>query len=155
MNRSPLPTGSRSDPPREYGGSARRIESNDVMATAVLCFAAAILLLLLRGLPAFHAFMGQLGSFLASVADYLWDWRTALIVLALLSLVMGFSYHSRSRIIPLFIKCSLLFLFFIYSILPLRWAQIGLIRSPESYPSTTPFDAILMLLLSLGTLFYG
>ena len=153
MNRSPLPTGSRSDPHREYGGTAQRIESNDVMATALLCFGAAILLLLLRELPAFHTFLEQLGNFLARVADYLWDGRTALILLALLSLFMGFSYRSRSTIIPLFIKCSLLFLFFICSTLPLGWAQLGLIRSPESYPSTTPFDAILMLLLSLGTLF--
>lgn len=154
MNRSPNLTGSRSAPPGEMGGSPHRRESSALAAAALICFSAAILLFLLREVSAFHTLTGHVGSFLAFGADYLWEGQTALMLLVLLTPVIWLYYRSRSRILSLFIKCSLLFLFFLYSIVPLRWAQLGLIRSPESYPSTTPLDAVLILLISLGTLFY-
>jgi hypothetical protein len=124
------------------------------MANAFLCFGAAILLILLRELPAFHTFLEQIASSLARLADYLWDWRSALILPVLLPLALWIYYRSTSSIRAPFIKCSLLFLLFVYSIVPLRWAQQRVVRSPESFITATPFDAVLLFLLSLGTIIY-
>lgn len=155
MNMSPRNAGFESTASQQAGRSSiHQGKSNFLLTTTCLCFGAALALMLFHKQITSHALIGEFSSSLAHTADYLWDGQTALILLALLPFLIWFYYRSTSGILPLLIKGSLLFVFFLYSIVPLKWAQLGLIRSPESYPSSTPLDAVLIFLITVGTAFY-
>lgn len=118
-------------------------------------FGTALVLLMLRGQLVFNSVIGQTGSFLARAADYLWSLQTALVSLILLPLLaLWLYYRGASGRLYAFTKWTLLLLAFLFGIVPLRWAQLGFIRSPDSFLEHSPFDALLIVFVTLGALFY-
>ncbi len=59
--------------------------------------------------------------------------------------------YSALCIFLLFAKFSLLAFLFLYSLFPLSWTRHYLARSLESFPDSTPFDSVLLLLILAGT----
>ncbi len=155
MNRSSLHAGPRHTPPPETGWSRYRGRSSAALAWSVLFFGAALALLLLREQPFFQNLIGQAGSLLALAADYLWSAPTALTLLILLPLLLLRAYR-RGDTARLYTcaRWTLLILVFLFSIVPLRWAQLSFIRSPDSFLEYSPVDALLLLLSTLGALCY-
>jgi hypothetical protein len=102
--------------------------------------------------------------FLENLADYLWSIPFALTIAVILLLIPLLHYYAKTQgkdvrylrwynslISPSFMKYSFAFLLFIYTVLPLRWAQRSVVRAPD-FPDYTPFDSILILLSLLGTI---
>ncbi len=120
-----------------------------------LLIAAALVLLMLRGQPFFRSVIDQTGAILARAADCLWSVQTALALLILLPLLaLRSHYRGTSGRLHTFAGWTLLLLTFLFSIVPLRWAQLSFTRSPDSFLGYSPFDALLILLITLGALFY-
>lgn len=53
-----------------------------------------------------------------------------------------------------YLKLAVPCLLFIYTIFPLRWAQMSFSRSPDSFPNYTLLDAVVLLLILAGTICY-
>jgi hypothetical protein len=137
--------------------------SNVFLALGILCYIIVGSLFLLQNKITSSTILKKLSSFLAVIADYLWSAPSAIIATLILLSSLWFYYHIRTKAkprrhlkwfihLPSFTRFSLLSLFFIYSLLPLRWAQRGFTRSLESFPDYTSFNFILLLLSLAGTI---
>jgi len=104
---------------------------------------------------------------LTALADQLWSIPSVLLLLFLILFTplayfallvkkrgIGFFYWLLHSAFLSFIKPSFLFLLFIYTIFPLRWAQMSFSRSPDSFLNYTVLDALVFLLILAGVIFY-
>ena len=142
-------------------------KSNLFLAAGILCHITAFALFAFQKEITSYAPLKQFVLLLTVVADYLWSIPSVLTILIIVLCTPWFYYSFKAKqkgvrysdwfihsSLPSFIKISLLSLFFIYTIFPLRWAQLGFTRSPESFPAYTPFDFTLILLSVVGIIFY-
>jgi len=138
--------------------------SSTFLALGILCYAFALILFSFQNQITSSFYSKKFSSFLTSLADNLWSVPSAIIIIFITLFILWFYYNFKRKEksgryhkwfihFPSLIKISLLFLLFIYTIFPLRWAQLGFSRSAQSFPSYTPFDSILILLNLMGTIF--
>ena len=133
------------------------------LTLGILCYIVALVFFTFQNKIATSAFLKQLRFSLAAIADYLWSAPSAAITIPVFLAILWFYCYVRKgekagrylkwlTLFPSFTKCSLLFFFFIFSLLPLRWAQTSFTRSLQSFPDFTLFDFILTLLILAGTI---
>ena len=121
------------------------------------CSLAALVLDALQNSIASHRFFKALAFLLQAVADFLWSVPSAAVVLLIFMLLVGFSYYGRLHNaqwlirLPTLLRIFCLSLLLLYTLFPLRWAQLGFSRALESFPDVTPLDAICVLLNLAGT----
>ena len=142
-------------PPRKAPGTVNRLP-----ALGILCYSAASLVYFFQNTIASLPLLRSTGVYLAVIADYVWS-APAAAVFMLLFIAWFFSYARRPGAagIPRFrhislsplIRIVLLSPLFLFTLFPLRWAQRGFTRSLESFPDTTPLDAVGTLLILAGT----
>ncbi|KPJ60386.1 MAG: hypothetical protein AMJ42_01475 [Deltaproteobacteria bacterium DG_8] len=151
---------------KEKGGSNNNEKSNIFLASGLLCYSIALILFSFKSEITSSLLFRKLSSSLQILADYLWSAPSAIILLIIFLFTLWCYYSAKFKekpvrylqwdlhsSFPSFTKLSLLSLFFIYTIFPLRWAQRNFTRSAESFPNYTPFDSILILLTLMGTIF--
>jgi hypothetical protein len=132
----------------------------------ILCYGLVLILCVLKEHIISSILFTHLSISLALCAEFLWSIPSALIGSCLLLLISWGYYYVKIRgkqvryimwlghpSLPSCIMSFLILLFFIYTILPLRWAQRYLTRSPDSVPDYTPFGSVIMLLSLAGTIF--
>ena len=132
----------------------------------ILCYSSAGLLSWARDTLVSSALLSQLSLFLELLIEYLWSVPSALIIFLVLGIILGLYYGTRARgkkvrcllwldhpSLPSWLKFLGVLLCFIYTILPLQWAQRTFTRSPESFPDYAVFHSIVILLSLLGTIF--
>lgn len=142
-------------------------KANRFLAAGILCHVTAFALFACQKQITSCAPFKQFVLWLTGIADFLWSLPSALLILFMLVFTPWLYYTfkvKRKRIsfsdwfnhssLPSFLKISLLALFFIFTLFPLRWAQLSFTRSPESFPDYTPFGFILILLSVVGVIFY-
>ena len=140
---------------------------NCFLAAGILCHITAFALFAFQKEITSYAPLKQLVLLLTVVADYLWSIPSVFTLLIVVLCTPWFYYSFKAKrkgisysdwfihsSLLSFIKISLLSLFFIFTLFPLRWAQLGFTRSPESFPDYSPFDFILILLSLVGIIFY-
>ncbi|MBW1824687.1 MAG: hypothetical protein JRI87_09000, partial [Deltaproteobacteria bacterium] len=121
------------------------------LASGMLCYIIAFFLFYFQKEITSSAPLTKLGFSLEILAEHLWSVPSALVITLFFLSISSLYYYTRIRgkdvrclrwcIVPLslfFMKCLLFFLFFIYTIFPLRWAQRSFTRAPESFPDYTP-----------------
>ncbi|MCK5011066.1 MAG: glycosyltransferase family 39 protein [Deltaproteobacteria bacterium] len=144
-----------------------RRRPNLFLAAGILCHITAFALFAFQKEITSYAPLKQFVLLLTAVADYLWSVPSVLTILIIVLCTPWFYYSFKAKrkgirysdwfihsSLLSFIKISLLSLFFIFTLFPLRWAQLGFTRSPESFPDYTPFGFILILLSVVGIIFY-
>ena len=144
-----------------------RRRPNLFLAAGILCHITAFALFTFQKEITSYAPLKQLVLLLTTVADYLWSIPSVLTLLIVVLCTPWFYYSFKAKRTGIrysdwfihssllsFIKISLLSLFFVFTLFPLRWAQLGFTRSPESFPDYSPFDFILILLSVMGIIFY-
>jgi len=100
-----------------------------------------------------------------SLAEYLWSMPFALTIAFILIIISSLYYYTKTQgkdvrylrwyaslISPSFMKYSLAFLLFMYTVFPLRWAKPSIVRAPD-YSDYAPLDSIVVLFILLGTVF--
>jgi len=133
------------------------------LACGLLCYSITVILSLWEERITSSTPYTQLSLSLELLAEYLWSVPSALFIFSILIFILWGYYRARTRGIrylkgfahpglPALLKWCLLLPLLIYSVVPLRWAQLSLTRSPESFPDYTPFDAVLLLLTLGGTI---
>lgn len=134
-------------------------KSNLFLSSGLLCYITALLLFSFQNKLTSSVFLKKLGHFLTVIADYLWSVPAAIIVILISCAILWFYYHlkreGKTARHTTFLSClrlSLLVLFLIYTLFPLKWAQRSYFRSLDSFPESTPFDFILVLLGLAGTI---
>lgn len=106
----------------------------------------------------------QCSRSLELLMDHLWSAPAALTLFLILALLLGVYCSARALgkkvpwllwldhpSLPSRLTFWGIMLFFIYTLLPLYWAQRDLPRAPEAFPDYTPFEAVLMVLSLAGT----
>ena len=140
---------------------------NLLLIAGLLCHSTAFLLLAFQQNIYSYGPLQKVTVGLTALADHLWS--TPFVLAFLLIVVFaswiyfvlrvkkrGVSFSDwllHSSFLP-YMKFTFLFLLFIYSIFPLRWAQMSFSRSPDSFPSYTLLDALVLLLALAGVIFY-
>ena len=147
----------------EQGLHSIRRRPHIPLVAGLVLYGTSLLLFSFQATITASPFFTRLSSLAGVLADYLWSAPSALAcILFLLFTSLLYVYTTKGKkaegyrtwIIrfPSFIKYILLFLFFIYSLFPLAWAQRSFSRSLESFPDCTLFDFILTLLITGGTM---
>ena len=136
--------------------------SNVFLALGILCYITAFVLFPLQNKITTSDLYKKISLLLPILDDYLWSISSATIVFAIFLFTSCFYYCLKMKEKPRrylqcfvyilsFSKVSLLALLFLYSLFPLSWTRHYLSRSLESFPDSTPFDSVLLLLILVGT----
>ena len=124
------------------------------MASGILCYSIAVALYFsknkIQSYPAVTDLSLSLEMLAQSSGGIPWVFITILLILCTLLLYCRFTM--KTQLLPALTRGGLPFLVFLYTIVPLRWAQRSLHRSLESFPSYTTFDSLLLLLGVAGTI---
>ena len=127
-----------------------------------MCYLSALVLHALQDNIASHHSFKSLVSSLQAIADSLWSIPSAAVIVLILSFTFWFYDYGRREAgrsgyvrwadrLPGFFRLLFLSLLLIYTLFPLRWAQLGFSRSLDSFPDTTPLGFIRVLLNLAGT----
>lgn len=147
----------------EKGATNTQRRSNVFLALGIICYITAFVLFAFQNKITSSVLLKKLSFSLAVIADYLWSVPSAIIIFLIILSTLWLYYRVKVEEkpgkytkwaihLPSFSKIFLFSLFFIYTLFPLRWAQRSFTRSHESFPDSSPFDFILLLLGFMGTI---
>ncbi|MBW1839299.1 MAG: glycosyltransferase family 39 protein [Deltaproteobacteria bacterium] len=162
MHTSSTNAGSNINNTNEKGIAIFHRKPSTFLTLGILCYIFALTLFTFRNEITASAFLKQLRFSLATIADYLWSTPSVVITIPVFLAILWLYYHVRREeksgrhlkwltTFFSFTRLSLLCLFFIFTLFPLRWAQTSFTRSLQSFPDFTLFDFMLTLLILAGT----
>ena len=141
--------------------------SNLFLVTGLLCYSFACVLFIFQQNSTEQDSPSTIMTALTVIADYLWSLPSALFILlgVLCAPWLYFTLKVKRKSpgylnwlfnSPLFsfMKIMLPCLLFTYTIFPLRWAQLSFSRSPDSFPTYTPLNAVIIILFVAGTILF-
>lgn len=139
--------------------SRTRSRLNVFLAIGAVCYLSALVLHELQNIITSHTSFTALTLALQVITDFLWSVPSAAAALLALALMCWFYYYGKrhnarwANSFPALLRLLVLSPVLLYTLFPLRWAQLGFSRSLESFPETTPLDSIGALLSLAGTCF--
>ena len=124
------------------------------MASGILCYSTAVALYFSKNKLQSYPAVTKISLSLEMLAQSLWGLPSVLITILLIlcTVLLYCRLTLKAQLLPALMRGGLPILVFLYTIIPLRWAQRSLHRSLESFPSYTTFDSLLMLLGVAGTI---
>jgi hypothetical protein len=124
------------------------------LASGILCYSIVAALYFSKNKIQSYPAVTTISLSLEMLAQSIWGIPSLLIAILLIlgTVLLYCRVRLKAQLLPALMRWGLPFLVFLYTIIPLRWAQRDLNRSLESFPSYTTFDSLLMLLGVTGTI---
>lgn len=163
MNASPTHSGSTIHTVNERGNARIHRKPHVFLSLGLLCYSIAIVLFPLQNKITTSDLYKKISLLPSLLDDYLWSAPSATVVIIIFLFTSCFYYYLKMKkkhrrylqwfvYIPSVTRFFLLTLLFLYSLFPLSWTRHHLARSLESFPESTAFDSLLLLLSVIGTI---